>query len=59
MTEQKSKAPGDEPPESRSAYLLVTQSRTADDLSAIEAALHAIRVIGDRYPAHLQQRVDR
>ncbi|CAE6807071.1 aldo/keto reductase [Paraburkholderia domus] len=32
---------------------------SADDLSAIEAALRAVKVVGDRYPAHLQQRVDR
>jgi hypothetical protein len=32
---------------------------SADDLSAIEAALKQIRIVGDRYPAHLQQRVDR
>jgi aryl-alcohol dehydrogenase-like predicted oxidoreductase len=28
------------------------------ELAAIEAALAAIKVVGDRYPAHLQQRVD-
>ena len=32
---------------------------SADDLSAIEAALRAVKVVGDRYPAYLQQRVDR
>ncbi|AXV78707.1 MULTISPECIES: aldo/keto reductase [Ralstonia solanacearum species complex] len=32
---------------------------TPADLSAIEAALEQITVAGDRYPAHLQQRVDR
>ena len=32
---------------------------SADDLGAIEAALKQIKVVGDRYPAHLQQRVDR
>ncbi|CAB3648120.1 Aldo-keto reductase IolS [Paraburkholderia sediminicola] len=32
---------------------------SADDLSAIETALHEVKVVGDRYPAHLQQRVDR
>ena len=32
---------------------------SAGDLSAIEAALRQITVVGDRYPAHLQQRVDR
>jgi aryl-alcohol dehydrogenase-like predicted oxidoreductase len=32
---------------------------SADDLSAIEAALRQITVAGDRYPAHWQQRVDR
>ncbi|MDH7787935.1 aryl-alcohol dehydrogenase-like predicted oxidoreductase [Ochrobactrum sp. 19YEA23] len=31
----------------------------ADDLNRIEAALSEITVQGDRYPAHLQQRVDR
>jgi aryl-alcohol dehydrogenase-like predicted oxidoreductase len=36
-----------------------TVELSADDLSAIEAALRAIKVVGDRYPAHLQQRVDR
>jgi pyridoxine 4-dehydrogenase len=32
---------------------------SADDMSSIEAALQQIEVIGDRYPAHLQKRVDR
>jgi aryl-alcohol dehydrogenase-like predicted oxidoreductase len=32
---------------------------SAEDLSAIEAALQHIKVVGDRYPANLQQRVDR
>lgn len=32
---------------------------TTDDLAAIEAALTQIRIVGERYPAHLQQRVDR
>lgn len=32
---------------------------TAGDLAAIEAALAGIAVQGDRYPAHLQTRVDR
>ena len=32
---------------------------SAEDLSAIEAALRQNKVVGDRYPAHLQQRVDR
>jgi aryl-alcohol dehydrogenase-like predicted oxidoreductase len=32
---------------------------STDDLSAIEAALRQITVAGDRYPAHLQQLVDR
>lgn len=36
-----------------------TVELSADDLSAIEAALRQITVVGDRYPAHLQQRVDR
>ncbi|QBQ99798.1 aldo/keto reductase [Paraburkholderia pallida] len=31
---------------------------TTDELNSIEAALAAIKVVGDRYPAHLQQRVD-
>jgi aryl-alcohol dehydrogenase-like predicted oxidoreductase len=31
---------------------------SAADLGAIEAALQQIKVVGDRYPAHLQQRVD-
>ncbi|MCP1444868.1 aryl-alcohol dehydrogenase-like predicted oxidoreductase [Pseudomonas sp. GGS8] len=32
---------------------------TPQDLAAIESALERIQIIGDRYPAHLQQRVDR
>lgn len=32
---------------------------TADDLKQIEAALEQIEIVGERYPAHLQQRVDR
>ncbi|HUB90678.1 MAG TPA: aldo/keto reductase [Dyella sp.] len=32
---------------------------SAKDLSAIETALHQIKVVGERYPAHIQQRVDR
>ncbi|WGS47303.1 aldo/keto reductase (plasmid) [Burkholderia sp. JSH-S8] len=32
---------------------------TADDLAAIEAALRQVTIAGDRYPAYLQQRVDR
>jgi aryl-alcohol dehydrogenase-like predicted oxidoreductase len=32
---------------------------SAADLAAIEAALKQIKVVGDRYPAHLQQHVDR
>jgi len=32
---------------------------SANDLSAIEAALQQITVVGDRYPAALQKRVDR
>jgi pyridoxine 4-dehydrogenase len=32
---------------------------SAGDLAAIESALQTIKVVGDRYPAHLQQRVDR
>jgi aryl-alcohol dehydrogenase-like predicted oxidoreductase len=34
-------------------------SLSADDLRSIEAALAAVTVIGDRYPQHLQQRIDR
>ncbi|WP_423382252.1 aldo/keto reductase [Burkholderia sp. LMG 32019] len=32
---------------------------TADDLAAIETALQQVTIVGERYPAHLQQRVDR
>ncbi|VWC73000.1 aldehyde oxidase [Burkholderia lata] len=32
---------------------------TADDLAAIETALQEIRIVGERYPAHFQQRIDR
>ena len=32
---------------------------SAGDLAAIETALKQITVVGDRYPAHLQKRVDR
>ncbi|MEN2469102.1 aldo/keto reductase [Burkholderia sp. GS2Y] len=32
---------------------------TADDLAAIEAALQQVRIVGERYPASFQQRVDR
>lgn len=32
---------------------------TADDLVAIETVLQQIRIVGERYPAHFQQRVDR
>jgi aryl-alcohol dehydrogenase-like predicted oxidoreductase len=32
---------------------------SSGDLSAIETALEQIKIVGDRYPAHLQQRVDR
>jgi hypothetical protein len=32
---------------------------TPDDIAAIDAALARIEVVGERYPAHLQQRVDR
>jgi len=31
---------------------------TAADLASIEATLAAIEVVSDRYPVHLQQRVD-
>jgi aryl-alcohol dehydrogenase-like predicted oxidoreductase len=36
-----------------------TLDLSTDDLSAIEAALRQINVAGDRYPAHMQQLVDR
>ena len=32
---------------------------SADDLTAVESALRDIRIVGERYPAHMQQRVDR
>lgn len=32
---------------------------SAADLSAIESALKQIQIVGERYPAHLQQQVDR
>ncbi|AXF24638.1 aldo/keto reductase [Burkholderia pyrrocinia] len=32
---------------------------TADDLAAIETALEQVRIVGERYPAHFQQRIDR
>lgn len=32
---------------------------TADDLAAIETALQQIGIVGERYPAHFQQRMDR
>ncbi|QVN20158.1 aldo/keto reductase [Burkholderia pyrrocinia] len=32
---------------------------TADDLAAIETALQQVRIVGERYPAHFQQRIDR
>nr|WP_175801943.1 aldo/keto reductase [Burkholderia anthina] len=32
---------------------------TTDELSAIEVALQQITIVGERYPAHFQQRVDR
>ncbi|NIE56291.1 MULTISPECIES: aldo/keto reductase [unclassified Burkholderia] len=32
---------------------------TADDLAAIDTALQQIRIVGERYPAHFQQRIDR
>ncbi len=31
---------------------------TADDLAAIETALQQIRIVGERYSAHFQQRID-
>jgi pyridoxine 4-dehydrogenase len=34
-------------------------SLSVDELAIIEAALARIEVVGERYPAHLQQRVDR
>lgn len=36
-----------------------TVSLDATDLAVIEAALRQIAIVGERYPAHLQQRVDR
>ncbi|GFZ97475.1 aldo/keto reductase [Dyella caseinilytica] len=36
-----------------------TVALSANDLSSIETALQQIKVVGDRYPAHIQQRVDR
>ncbi|WP_168791014.1 aldo/keto reductase [Paraburkholderia aromaticivorans] len=32
---------------------------SADNLAAIEAALHDVQIVGERYPAQMQQRVDR
>jgi aryl-alcohol dehydrogenase-like predicted oxidoreductase len=32
---------------------------STDDLAAIESALRGIQIVGERYPAHMQQRVDR
>ncbi|SDH13433.1 pyridoxine 4-dehydrogenase [Paraburkholderia phenazinium] len=32
---------------------------SSDDLAAIESALREIQIVGERYPAHIQQRVDR
>ncbi len=32
---------------------------SADDLAAVESALRDIQIVGERYPAHMQQRVDR
>ncbi|NTX29607.1 aldo/keto reductase [Burkholderia pyrrocinia] len=32
---------------------------TADDLAAIETALLQVRIVGERYPAHFQRRIDR
>lgn len=32
---------------------------TADDLAAIETALQQVRIVGERYPAQFQQRIDR
>ncbi|CAG9275010.1 Aldo/keto reductase [Paraburkholderia unamae] len=37
----------------------VSVELSAADLAAIEAALKAIQVVGERYPAQMQQRVDR
>jgi aryl-alcohol dehydrogenase-like predicted oxidoreductase len=37
----------------------VSVELTSDDLRSIEAALSKVTVHGDRYPAHLQQRVGR
>ncbi|MFD1560169.1 aldo/keto reductase [Paraburkholderia silviterrae] len=32
---------------------------SADDMTAVESALRDIRIVGERYPAHMQQRIDR
>jgi pyridoxine 4-dehydrogenase len=32
---------------------------SADELTAIESALRDIQIVGERYPAHMQQRIDR
>ena len=36
-----------------------TVELTSVDLAAIESALQQIEIVGDRYPAHLQQRINR
>jgi Predicted oxidoreductases (related to aryl-alcohol dehydrogenases) len=36
-----------------------TVTLTADDLAAIETALREIRIVGERYPAHMQQLINR
>ncbi|RDS81903.1 aldo/keto reductase [Dyella psychrodurans] len=36
-----------------------TVELSTSDLSAIDVALHQVKVVGDRYPPHIQQRVDR
>ncbi|MDR2012362.1 MAG: aldo/keto reductase [Rhodanobacter sp.] len=37
----------------------VSITLTADDLSAIESALRQNKIVGERYPAYMQQRIDR
>lgn len=32
---------------------------SADDMTAVESALRDIQIVGERYPAHMQQRIDR
>lgn len=37
----------------------IAEGKSGDDLAAIAAALERIKVVGDRYPAHLQKNVNR